>query len=47
MFETGRPIRYGVSIGQSVQTLRLLGPGGERVLDAALDAKRKDGGTPE
>jgi hypothetical protein len=35
-FETGRPIKYGASIGQSLQTLRLLDPADERILDAAL-----------
>jgi hypothetical protein len=45
-FETGRPIRYGASIGQSLQTLRLLDPDDERVLDAALDVNRKGGDAP-
>jgi hypothetical protein len=45
-FETGRPIRYGASIGQSLQTLRLLDPADERVLAAALDVIRKGGGAP-
>jgi hypothetical protein len=36
MFETGRPIKYGASIGQALQTLRLLDPADERILDAAL-----------
>jgi hypothetical protein len=45
-FETGRPIKYGASIGQSLQTLRLLDPGDERVLDAALDSIRKGGEQP-
>ncbi|HUG92530.1 MAG TPA: hypothetical protein VML55_16950 [Planctomycetaceae bacterium] len=35
-FETGRPIRYGASIGQSLQTLRVLDETDGRVLDAAL-----------
>ncbi len=35
-FETGRPIRYGASIGQALQTLRLLDPVDEHMLDAAL-----------
>jgi hypothetical protein len=34
-FETGRPIKYGASIGQSLQTLRLLDTSDERVLNAA------------
>jgi len=38
VFETGRPIQYEASIGQSLQTLRPLDPGDERVLNAALDA---------
>jgi hypothetical protein len=37
-FETGKPIRYGASIGQSLQTLRLLDKADERVLDAGLAA---------
>src|SRR5207237_3533719 len=37
-FEPARPIKPGASIGQSLQALRLLDPGDERVLDAALDA---------
>jgi hypothetical protein len=45
-FETGRPIRYGASLGQSLQTLRLLDPADERVLDAALDALRKGQAPP-
>jgi hypothetical protein len=40
-FETARPIKYGASLGQSLQTLRLLDPGDERVLHAALDAVLK------
>ena len=35
-FETGRAIKYGASIGQSLQSLRLLDSSDERVLDAAL-----------
>jgi hypothetical protein len=35
-FETGQPIKYGSSIGQSLQTLRLLDPADERILDAGL-----------
>jgi hypothetical protein len=35
-FETGRPIKYGGSIGQSLQTLRLLSEDDERALNAAL-----------
>jgi hypothetical protein len=45
-FETGRPIRYGASIGQSLQTLRLLDAGDERLLNAALDALGKGDGPP-
>src|SRR5262249_15823805 len=33
-FETDRPIKYGANIGQSLQTLRLLGEADERALDA-------------
>jgi hypothetical protein len=45
-FETARPIKYGGSIGQSLQTLRLIDPGDERVLDAILNTIRKGGGPP-
>jgi hypothetical protein len=45
-FETGRPIRYGASIGQSLQALRLLDPGDERLLNAALDALLKGESPP-
>ena len=45
-FETGKPIKHGASIGQALQTLRLLDPGDERLLDAALDAIRKGGDPP-
>jgi hypothetical protein len=34
--DTGWPIKYGSSIGQSLQTLRLIDPADERILDAAL-----------
>jgi hypothetical protein len=40
-FETARPIQYGASIGQALQTLRLLDADDERVLDAALQAIAK------
>jgi len=46
MFQTGRPIKYGASIGQSLQTLRLLDPEDERVLDASLDGMNKGDGPP-
>lgn len=45
-YETGRPIKYGANIGQSLQTLRLLDPSDERALSAALDAVLKSGGSP-
>jgi hypothetical protein len=35
-FETGRPIRHGASIGQSLQTIRFLNSCDELVLDACL-----------
>jgi hypothetical protein len=35
-FETGRPIKHGASIGQSLQTLRFLSAMDEQVLDAGL-----------
>jgi hypothetical protein len=35
-FETGVPIKHGASIGQSLQTLRILSADDEQVLDAAL-----------
>ena len=34
--ETGCPIKYGASISHALQTLRLLDPADERMLDAAL-----------
>src|SRR5262245_24617331 len=45
-FETGRLIKYGASIGQALQTLRLLEPGDERVLDDALASLLKGVGPP-
>jgi len=36
VFETNRPIRYGASIGQSLQTLRLFNEDDERVLNAVF-----------
>src|SRR5262249_37575127 len=36
VFETGQPIRYGASIGQSLQTLRFLDASDERILNALL-----------
>jgi hypothetical protein len=36
-FETGRPIKYGASLGQSLQTLRLFGEEDERTLEVALN----------
>jgi hypothetical protein len=35
-FEPGKPIRFGASIGQSLQTIRLLSPCDIHILDAAL-----------
>jgi hypothetical protein len=35
-FEPARPIKYGASLGQSLQSLRLLSDGDVRLLDAAL-----------
>jgi hypothetical protein len=40
-FETERPIRYGASIGQSLQTLRVLAPDDVNVLNAALAGIQK------
>jgi hypothetical protein len=45
-FETGRPIKYGASIGQALQTLRLLDAGDQRVLEAGLDTICKGEGPP-
>jgi hypothetical protein len=45
-FETGRPIKYGARIGQSLQTLRLLDAGDEQVLNAALGALQKGASPP-
>jgi hypothetical protein len=36
-FETAKPIKYGASIGQSLQTLRLLARDDEQILDKQLD----------
>jgi hypothetical protein len=41
-FESGKAIKFGASIGQSLQTIRLLSASDERVLNAAL--RRVDGG---
>jgi hypothetical protein len=38
-FETNRPIKYGASIGQSLQSLRQLSEDDERVLNAVLARK--------
>jgi hypothetical protein len=46
-FETGRPIKYGASIGQSLQTLRLLDPADEGLLESALADIRQGGGPPD
>ncbi|GEM_PF-1169125 len=35
-FDSRRPIQFGASIGQSLQTIRLLAPSDDRVLEAAL-----------
>lgn len=35
-FETNRPIAFGASLGQSLQSIRFLKPHEERILDAAL-----------
>jgi len=40
MFETGRPIRYGASIGQALRTLRLLDAIDEHMLDADSRKRR-------
>jgi hypothetical protein len=37
VFETGQPIRYGASIGQSLQTLRFLDAADERILQVLLE----------
>jgi hypothetical protein len=42
----GKAIKYGASLGQSLQTLRLLDAVDERVLDAALDGLREGQGPP-
>jgi hypothetical protein len=47
-FDTDRPIKYGASIGQSLQTLRLLSEADERVLNVAVQAVvRNDGHSGE
>ncbi len=35
-FDTGKPIRHGANLGQSLQTLRFLTPADEQLLDSAL-----------
>ncbi len=35
-FDPGKPIRHGASIGQALQTLRLLSPADEQILEAGL-----------
>lgn len=35
-FDSRKPIKFGASIGQSLQTIRMLAPSDERVLEAAL-----------
>src|SRR5207249_9577457 len=35
-FETAKPIKFGASIGQALQTIRLLDPEDEGVLDTVL-----------
>lgn len=35
-FDSRKPIKFGASIGQSLQTIRVLAPSDERVLEAAL-----------
>lgn len=37
IFETGRPIKFGANIGQSLQAIRVLAPDDERVLQIALE----------
>lgn len=36
-FEPDKPIKFGASIGQSLQTIRFLSAGDERILDVALN----------
>jgi hypothetical protein len=36
-FESDKPIKFGASLGQSVQTIRLLSPSDEQILEAALE----------
>jgi hypothetical protein len=45
-FETGKPIKYGASIGQALQTLRLLDADDEHIIDAALNGIEKGEPTP-
>ncbi len=35
-FDSGKPIKFGASLGQSVRTIRLLTPSDEEILNAAL-----------
>src|SRR5207302_8208630 len=46
IFDSERPIKYGASIGQSLQTLRLLDTGDESVLDVGLASAMRGGGPP-
>jgi hypothetical protein len=42
-FESGKPIKYGASIGQTLQTLRILGDDDERILHRQLERLFADG----
>jgi hypothetical protein len=42
-FETGKPIKYGASIGQSLQTLRILHPDDGRILDRQFQRLDQEG----
>jgi len=42
-FETSKPIKYGASIGQALQTLRILSPDDGRVLDRQFQRLEEEG----
>ncbi len=46
-FDSSKPIRYGASIGQSLQTLRLLSPEDEEIVTSQLQRLLKEGEAPD
>ncbi|MFO0964033.1 MAG: hypothetical protein U0793_00415 [Gemmataceae bacterium] len=45
-FDPAKPIKYGASIGQSLQTLRLLAPEDGRILESEMQRLLHEDGTP-